>query len=145
MTALRLFSVNGGTQCHRKFLFSLQDLTMETDLEAVNGRKVRAIEVFAHALRFFREHALKVRPRDAAQRSKSRGAAVTGGCVAGGEGPVVVGVGGRGNQMGDHCPGCVETTCQAVYERGCVPGRTETKKHISYTSLVLSGQACSLP
>lgn len=35
---------------------------METELEAVNGRKVRAIEVFAHALRFFREHALKVRP-----------------------------------------------------------------------------------
>lgn len=33
---------------------------METDLEAVNGRKVRAIEVFAHALRFFRVHALKV-------------------------------------------------------------------------------------
>lgn len=45
-------------------LFWLQDLTMETELEAVNGRKVRAIEVFAHALRFFREHALKVRPRD---------------------------------------------------------------------------------
>lgn len=38
----------------------LQDLSMETELEAVNGRKVRAIEVFAHALRFFREHALKV-------------------------------------------------------------------------------------
>lgn len=33
---------------------------METELEAVNGRRVRAIEVFAHALRFFREHALKV-------------------------------------------------------------------------------------
>lgn len=41
---------------------ALQDLTMETELEAVNGRRVRAIEVFAHALRFFREHALKVRP-----------------------------------------------------------------------------------
>lgn len=38
----------------------LQDLTMETELEAVNGRRVRAIEVFAHALHFFREHALKV-------------------------------------------------------------------------------------
>lgn len=36
---------------------------METDLEAVNGRRVRAIEVFAHALRFFREHALKVQFR----------------------------------------------------------------------------------
>lgn len=33
---------------------------METELEAVNGRRVRAIEVFAHALRFFRVHALKV-------------------------------------------------------------------------------------
>lgn len=33
---------------------------METELEAVNGRRVRAIEVFCHALRFFREHALKV-------------------------------------------------------------------------------------
>lgn len=33
---------------------------METELEAVNGRRVRAVEVFAHALRFFREHALKV-------------------------------------------------------------------------------------
>lgn len=33
---------------------------METELEAVNGRRVRAIEVFAHALHFFREHALKV-------------------------------------------------------------------------------------
>jgi len=43
------------------FVGSTQDLNMETDLEAVNGRQVRAIEVFAHALRFFREHALKVR------------------------------------------------------------------------------------
>lgn len=34
---------------------------METELEAVNGQRVRAIEVFAHALRFFREHALKVK------------------------------------------------------------------------------------
>lgn len=33
---------------------------METELEAVSGKRVRAIEVFAHALRFFREHALKV-------------------------------------------------------------------------------------
>lgn len=36
---------------------------METELEAVNGQKVRAIDVFAHALRFFREHALKVHLR----------------------------------------------------------------------------------
>ncbi|XP_033839907.1 heat shock 70 kDa protein 12B isoform X2 [Periophthalmus magnuspinnatus] len=40
-------------------IHSTSDLSMETELEAVNGRKVRAIEVFAHALRFFREHALK--------------------------------------------------------------------------------------
>uniref|UniRef100_A0A3B3D9L4 Heat shock protein 12B n=1 Tax=Oryzias melastigma TaxID=30732 RepID=A0A3B3D9L4_ORYME len=40
-------------------IHSTSDLSMETDLEAVNGRKVRAIEVFAHALRFFRQHALK--------------------------------------------------------------------------------------
>ncbi|XP_047184573.1 heat shock 70 kDa protein 12B isoform X1 [Scophthalmus maximus] len=40
-------------------IHSTSDLTMETELEAVNGRRVRAIEVFAHALRFFREHALK--------------------------------------------------------------------------------------
>uniref|UniRef100_A0A8C5H4Z2 Heat shock protein 12B n=1 Tax=Gouania willdenowi TaxID=441366 RepID=A0A8C5H4Z2_GOUWI len=40
-------------------IHSTSDLTMETELEAVNGRRVRAIEVFVHALRFFREHALK--------------------------------------------------------------------------------------
>uniref|UniRef100_A0A8C1PNU0 Heat shock protein 12B n=1 Tax=Cyprinus carpio TaxID=7962 RepID=A0A8C1PNU0_CYPCA len=40
-------------------IHSTSDLTMETELESVNGRRVRAIEVFAHALRFFREHALK--------------------------------------------------------------------------------------
>lgn len=33
---------------------------METELESVSGRRVQAIEVFAHALRFFREHVLKV-------------------------------------------------------------------------------------
>ncbi|XP_041074229.1 heat shock 70 kDa protein 12B isoform X1 [Polyodon spathula] len=40
-------------------IHSTTDLTMETELEAMNGRRVKAIEVFAHALRFFREHALK--------------------------------------------------------------------------------------
>ncbi|XP_061665034.1 heat shock 70 kDa protein 12B [Syngnathoides biaculeatus] len=40
-------------------LHSTCDLTLATELEAVNGRRVAAIEVFAHALRFFREHALK--------------------------------------------------------------------------------------
>lgn len=41
---------------------------METELEAVNGRRVRALEVFAHALRFFREHARKVRAPSAPLR-----------------------------------------------------------------------------
>uniref|UniRef100_A0A671Q7P0 Heat shock 70 kDa protein 12B-like n=1 Tax=Sinocyclocheilus anshuiensis TaxID=1608454 RepID=A0A671Q7P0_9TELE len=40
-------------------IHSTSDLTMETELESVSGRRVQAIEVFAHALRFFREHALK--------------------------------------------------------------------------------------
>ncbi|XP_077598342.1 heat shock 70 kDa protein 12B [Stigmatopora nigra] len=40
-------------------IHSTSDLTMETELEAVNGRRATAIEVFAHALRFFREQALK--------------------------------------------------------------------------------------
>lgn len=38
-----------------------QDLTLKTQLEAVNGKKMPALEVFAHALRFFKEHALQVR------------------------------------------------------------------------------------
>ncbi|XP_053485243.1 heat shock 70 kDa protein 12B [Ictalurus furcatus] len=40
-------------------IHSTSDLTMVTELESVSGRRVRAIEVFAHALRFFREHVLK--------------------------------------------------------------------------------------
>ncbi|XP_077334237.1 heat shock 70 kDa protein 12B [Lithobates pipiens] len=40
-------------------IHSTSDLTMKTELEAVNGRKVQALEVFAHALRFFKEHAIK--------------------------------------------------------------------------------------
>lgn len=42
-------------------LCPLQDLTLKTQLEAVNGKKMPALEVFAHALRFFKEHALQVR------------------------------------------------------------------------------------
>lgn len=37
-----------------------QDLTLKTQLEAVNGKQMLALEVFAHALRFFKEHALQV-------------------------------------------------------------------------------------
>lgn len=41
----------------------------------------------------------------------------------GGEGSVIIGVGRRGDQMGDHCPGCMETTSQTVHERGSILGR----------------------
>uniref|UniRef100_A0A8D0HCT7 Heat shock protein family A (Hsp70) member 12B n=1 Tax=Sphenodon punctatus TaxID=8508 RepID=A0A8D0HCT7_SPHPU len=40
-------------------IHSSSDLTMKTELEAVNGKKVQALEVFAHALRFFRLQELK--------------------------------------------------------------------------------------
>lgn len=33
---------------------------MKTELEAVNGKKMQALEVFAHALRFFKQHAVQV-------------------------------------------------------------------------------------
>lgn len=35
---------------------------MKTELEAVNGKKMQALEVFAHALRFFKQHAVQVGP-----------------------------------------------------------------------------------
>ncbi|XP_036754883.2 heat shock 70 kDa protein 12A isoform X1 [Manis pentadactyla] len=35
------------------------DLTMETDLTAANGKKVKALEIFAYALQYFKEQALK--------------------------------------------------------------------------------------
>lgn len=44
----------------RVTLCPCQDLTLKTQLEAVNGKKMPALEVFAHALRFFKEHALQV-------------------------------------------------------------------------------------
>lgn len=40
-------------------IHSTTDLTLKTQLEAVNGKKMLALEVFAHALRFFKEHALQ--------------------------------------------------------------------------------------
>ncbi|KAM9331512.1 heat shock 70 kDa protein 12B [Gastrophryne carolinensis] len=40
-------------------IHSTSDLTMKTELEAVSGKKVQALEVFAHALRFFKEHAVQ--------------------------------------------------------------------------------------
>ncbi|XP_048160566.1 heat shock 70 kDa protein 12B [Corvus hawaiiensis] len=40
-------------------IHSTSDLTMKTELEAVNGKKMLALEVFAHALRFFKQHAVQ--------------------------------------------------------------------------------------
>lgn len=104
-------------------LLLLQDLTMETELEAVNGRRVRALEVFAHALRFFREHALKVNAPSVPSRPRLAYGGFPPVLSPGGEGPVVHRPGGGPSQMGDHRPGRVATTCQTVHEGGCVPGR----------------------
>lgn len=41
--------------------FLLQNLTLETDLSAANGKKVKALEIFAYALQYFKEQALKVK------------------------------------------------------------------------------------
>uniref|UniRef100_A0A8V0ZSG4 Heat shock 70 kDa protein 12A n=1 Tax=Gallus gallus TaxID=9031 RepID=A0A8V0ZSG4_CHICK len=40
-------------------LHTTSNLTMETDLTAANGKKVKALEIFAYALQFFKEQALK--------------------------------------------------------------------------------------
>ncbi|EGW09115.1 Heat shock 70 kDa protein 12A [Cricetulus griseus] len=40
-------------------LHTTGDLTMDTDLTAANGKKVKALEIFAHALQHFKEQALK--------------------------------------------------------------------------------------
>ncbi|NWT05024.1 HS12A protein, partial [Mionectes macconnelli] len=40
-------------------LHTTGNLTMETDLTAANGKKVKALEIFAYALQFFMEQALK--------------------------------------------------------------------------------------
>ncbi|XP_039243091.1 heat shock 70 kDa protein 12A isoform X2 [Pipra filicauda] len=40
-------------------LHTTGNLTMETDLTAANGKKVKALEIFAYALQFFKEQALK--------------------------------------------------------------------------------------
>lgn len=104
-------------------MFLLQDLTMETELEAINGRKVRAIEVFAHALRFFRVHALKVTAPSVPTRPSLHIEAFTFISSLGGEGPVIHHPGGGGNQMGNHRPGRVAAACQTIHERSCVPGR----------------------
>ncbi|XP_042193025.1 heat shock 70 kDa protein 12A isoform X2 [Callorhinchus milii] len=40
-------------------LHTSSSLTIETDLEAANGKKVKALEIFAFALEFFKDHALQ--------------------------------------------------------------------------------------
>ncbi|XP_053110136.1 heat shock 70 kDa protein 12B [Hemicordylus capensis] len=40
-------------------IHSTSDLTMKTELEAVNGKKVQALEVFAHALSYFKRQAIQ--------------------------------------------------------------------------------------
>ncbi|XP_059803910.1 heat shock 70 kDa protein 12A isoform X2 [Hypanus sabinus] len=40
-------------------LHTTSDLTIDTELEATNGKKVKAIEIFAFALMFFKDHALQ--------------------------------------------------------------------------------------
>ncbi|XP_075071683.1 heat shock 70 kDa protein 12A [Mixophyes fleayi] len=40
-------------------LHSSTDLSMDTDLIAANGKKVKALEIFAYALQYFKEQALK--------------------------------------------------------------------------------------
>uniref|UniRef100_A0A4W3J412 Heat shock protein 12A n=1 Tax=Callorhinchus milii TaxID=7868 RepID=A0A4W3J412_CALMI len=48
----------GGRHCSPNYLL-LPPLTIETDLEAANGKKVKALEIFAFALEFFKDHALQ--------------------------------------------------------------------------------------
>lgn len=42
-------------------LSSRQNLSISTDLHAANGKRVKALDIFAYALAFFKEQALKVR------------------------------------------------------------------------------------
>lgn len=37
-----------------------QNLSINTDLHAANGKRVKALDIFAYALAFFKEQALKV-------------------------------------------------------------------------------------
>lgn len=38
-----------------------QNLSIDTDLHAANGKRVKALDIFAYALAFFKEQALKVK------------------------------------------------------------------------------------
>lgn len=61
-------------------LHTTGDLTLDTDLTAANGKKIRALEIFAYALQYFKEQALKVRQ-----------VAVPGVAVGGGDAPATRG------------------------------------------------------
>ena len=37
-----------------------QNLSIDTDIHAANGKRVKALDIFAYALAFFKEQALKV-------------------------------------------------------------------------------------
>lgn len=43
------------------FLSPNQNLSIDTELHAANGKRVKAIDIFAYALAFFKEQALKVK------------------------------------------------------------------------------------
>lgn len=45
---------------------------MDTDLTAANGKKVKALEIFAYALQYFKEQALKVRLKSGGSRPSVR-------------------------------------------------------------------------
>lgn len=51
---------------------------MDTDLTAANGKKVKALEIFAYALQYFKDQALKVRLRGGGSRPPVRPSVVAG-------------------------------------------------------------------
>ncbi|XP_014406050.1 PREDICTED: heat shock 70 kDa protein 12A [Myotis brandtii] len=68
--ALRTLPVSTVSTCDRHTLVptvstrdrlsvKILDLTLDTDLTAANGKKIKALEIFAYALQYFKEQALK--------------------------------------------------------------------------------------
>lgn len=54
---VKLFLVS---ERHLLSFYLLQNLSIDTDLHAANGKRVKALDIFAYALAFFKEQALKV-------------------------------------------------------------------------------------
>lgn len=58
-------SGNGLRSCCRlrpiSFLCVCQNLSIDTEIHAANGKRVKALDIFAYALAFFKEQALKVK------------------------------------------------------------------------------------